>query len=70
MKIANKFIKQILESTRIRAELCAVLGKNYHCVQKYVKDNKVNGPLTTAVALKVICTNLKVKESELLTEAK
>lgn len=67
MKLTNKAIGKFKKSTCLRLGLA--LGFTERWITQVVKDNKPNGPLTTAAALKVIREETGLKDSQILEES-
>lgn len=52
----------------IRLKLALALGFTEYWVRKLINSNKPNGPLTTALAIKVIREETGLKDKEILIE--
>lgn len=68
MRITKKYLKIIRTNRNIVARLINETGKAYPTVMRWFEVN--SEMLTTATALKVICEELKVKQSDILEERK
>ena len=66
MKLTQKAIDKILESKNTRASLCDEFNCSYHTMQRWVRDNKNNGELTTFAALKIILEHTRMKQEQIL----
>lgn len=69
MKLTRKAIKGIKEQGT-RLKLALALGFSEQWIIKVIDANKSNGPLTTALALKVIREETGLTDSEILEEEK
>lgn len=67
MKLTRKAIKGIKEQTA-RLRLALALGFSEQWIIKVIGANKSNGPLTTALALKVIREETGLTDAEILQE--
>lgn len=69
MKLTRKAIKGIKDQAP-RLKLALALGFSEQWIIRVIGANKPNGPLTTAVALKVIREITGLKDTEILEEEK
>jgi hypothetical protein len=56
-------------SLNARNRLAYEMKKHIDTVQRWINDNKPDGPLTTSTALQIIESETGLKETEILTEA-
>ena len=68
MKIAKSVIP-LLNSPKVRFALALALGFTEQWINKVIDRNKVNGPLTTVTALKIIREELNLTDEEILEPA-
>lgn len=66
MKLSNAVIDRLKQDRAFRLLLCAELNFKEQWIDKCVEKNKVNGPLTTAGALKVIREQTGLVDSKIL----
>jgi len=66
MKLTQIAIQKILEKGDTRAFLCAGLNVSYHTLQRWIRDNEVDGKLTTASALEIIKKQTGLSQEEIL----
>ena len=64
MKLTEKAINKIDKKTRLK--LAIALGFTEYWVGKLVLNNKVNGPLTTTLALQVIKEETGLTDAQIL----
>jgi hypothetical protein len=69
MKLTRKAIKGIKDQT-VRLKLAIGLGFSEQWINRVIAANKSNGPLTTAIALKVIKEETGLTDQEILEEEK
>lgn len=67
MKLTERAINAINQETKLR--LAIALKFTEYWMGKIIDNNKDNGPLTTAAALKVIRDETGLDDSEILEEA-
>lgn len=68
MKLTETAIKKILEGNT-RAFLCSGLQDvSYHTMQRWIHENKADGPLTTISALEIIKKQTGLTQEEILTK--
>lgn len=68
MRITSMALEKIALSNKIKACICYELDKSYPTVQKWIAENKPNGPLTTVAVQKILARELNIRQSELLQE--
>jgi hypothetical protein len=66
MKLTEKAIEKILDCKNTRTSLCAEFDCSYHTMQRWVRDNKDNGELTTLAALEIILEHTGMKQEQVL----
>lgn len=66
MKLSNAVISRLKEDRSFRLLLCGELDFKEQWIDKCIDKNKVNGPLTTAGALKVIREQTGLGDSKIL----
>lgn len=69
MKLTRKAVQKILEGDT-RAFLCSGLGGSYHKINRWLRDNKVDGPLTTASSLEIIEKHTGLTQDKILEKVK
>ncbi len=68
MKITSTGIEAIKGSLRLRNRLALEMDRHNASIEKWIRENKENGELTTAKALQIIKEETGLTESELLEE--
>lgn len=69
MKLSKKAIRAI-KNNGIPLKLALALGFSEQWVIRVIEGNKINGPLTTYVAMKVIREETGLTDSEILDETR
>ncbi len=70
-KLRNITGKKLKKNRKAINRLANEMGENAlhtYTVERWIDDNKKNGPLTTVTALKIIQEELKLTQEEILTE--
>ena len=65
MKIKKENIERLRGRKDIRAELISAMNVDRRTVYLWIRENKHNGPLTTAKAIGIVSKGLHVKPSEM-----
>lgn len=68
MILSEEVIQSI--TPEIRLKLALALGFREHYITTLLKNNQVNGKLTTYKAMQVFRTELNLQDSEILTDEK
>ena len=68
MKLKKQVIKRLSDDRSLRLSLALGLDFSELWIERLVKANKSNGPLTTESSLKVLRAELKLNNSEILED--
>jgi len=66
MKIKNEVLEMVRKSTKTRREIARSLELSDASMVRILNENKINGPLTKAICLKIISLNHSIPESLIL----
>ena len=69
MTIKNEIIDSIRQNNRIKGLLSGSFDVHNYTIERWIKENKENGPLTTITALSIIAAELKVKQEKITDPA-
>lgn len=68
MKLKKQIIKRLSDDRSLRLSLAMGLDFTELWIERLVKANKNNGPLTTESSLKVLREELKISNDQILEE--
>lgn len=68
MKIKSEIVDHVKKNTTIKAKICEATNKHFGSVERWLTENKDNGPLTGAAVLKVLTTALSCEPNQILEE--
>ena len=66
MKIKNEILKMVRKNTKTRREIARSLDLSDGSMTRILNENKINGPLTKVICLKIISINHGVPENLIL----
>lgn len=66
MQITKKAIKLIDDSSGLKVKLCVAFDATYDTMQRWVRENKKDGKLTTIKAITIIEESIGLTQTEIL----